>query len=222
MLRPVLISLAVIAAAPIASAQSWVTEPVYDRVAPQLPAEMKHPAILVLSKANAFVHASMPVTAQTVKDIAMAHGWTVYETSNAAVFNPEQLQAFDVIVLNNTTGDLFTAEQKAAFVAWIEQGGRVVALHGAGGTNPSPWRWYTDNIIGAGFVSHPQIQTATVHVIDPAHVAMRGLPEAWPHNDECYTFDRNPRGPDTHVLATVDETTYDPGEQRMGADHPVI
>jgi cytochrome c len=38
--------------------------------------------------------------------------------------------------------------------------------------------------------------------------------------DEWYNFRANPR-PLVRVLATLDETTYSPGEGAMGADHPI-
>ena len=197
--------------------------PVFDHDPPVLPKGLHHPAILVLTQANGYVHDNMPFVAKAVKGIAKAHRWAVYETTSAAAFNPAQLKRFDVVVLNNSTGDLFTGDQRAAFQAWIEAGGRVVALHGAGGTDPSPWPWFSDTVIGARFIGHPQIQPATVRVEDAASPIMAGLQVNWAHTDEWYSFDRDPRGPDTHVLATVDEKTYTPGDKlAMGADHPII
>jgi type 1 glutamine amidotransferase len=201
----------------------WVKNPTFETVAPELPKELKRPAILILTKANGWRHDNMPAAAVAVTTIARKHHWPVYDTANAAVFNTEQLKRFDVVVLNNVTGDVFTPEQREAFKTWIEAGGRVVALHGAGGTNDHPWTWYIDGAIGAGFKGHPKIQDGVVHIEDPAHPAMRGLPKVWPRNEEWYSFDRDPRGPGVHVLATVDETSYDPTDKlRMGADHPII
>ncbi|NED89556.1 ThuA domain-containing protein, partial [Streptomyces sp. SID11233] len=38
--------------------------------------------------------------------------------------------------------------------------------------------------------------------------------------EEWYNFEPNPRG-DVHVLVTADETTYNPGSEAMGPDHPI-
>ena len=38
--------------------------------------------------------------------------------------------------------------------------------------------------------------------------------------DEWYNFSTNPRE-DVHVLITLDESTYNPGRNAMGADHPL-
>ncbi|MDC7681964.1 ThuA domain-containing protein [Asticcacaulis sp. BYS171W] len=210
-----------LAALPVAAER--VTTPVFETVGPVVPKTVKRPAILILSKANDWRHDSMPATAKAVTDIAIRRGWVVYETSNAAIFNAHDMKRFNVVVLNHSTGELFTPEQKVVFQAWLESGGRIVALHGAGGTSRHPWPWYIDNVIGAGFGGHPQIQDGVVHIENPAHPAMKKLPVNWTRNEEWYSFDRNPRGPGVHVLATVDETTYDPGDKRrMGKDHPII
>ena len=50
------------------------------------------------------------------------------------------------------------------------------------------------------------------------HDASKSLPEYWQRTDEWYDFAANVRGR-SHVLATVDETTYSGGT--MGFDHPV-
>ncbi len=206
-----------------AAAQTPKPEPVFDHAAPALPKILRHPAFLVLTKANGYRHDNMASVSRALAGIAAAHRWTIYDTGNAAVFTPQALKRFDVVVLNNTTGDLFTPEQREAFKAWIEAGGRVAALHGAGGTNPSPWPWFADTVLGARFIGHPKIQPATVRVEDLDSPIVAGLPRNWAHTDEWYSFDRNPRGVDTHVLATVDEKTYTPTDKlAMGGDHPII
>ncbi len=205
------------------SAQAADPVPVYDQVAPILPDTLHHPAVLIFSKANGYRHASRPQATQAVTEIAATHGWATYETENAAVFNPAQLKRFDIIVFNSTSGDLFTPAQRAVFMHWMKSGGRIVALHGAGGTKDNPWPWFPDAVIGARFIGHPDIQTATIHVEDAQNPAMRGLPASWQWTDEWYSFEHSPRGRHTHVLATVDEQTYTLTETfRMGADHPVI
>ena len=64
-------------------------------------------------------------------------------------------------------------------------------------------------------------EPAVIHVEDPACPAARGLTDGETRADEWYGFDENPR-PHVHVVATVDESTYDPHRGRMGADHPII
>ena len=68
----------------------------------------------------------------------------------------------------------------------------------------------------------PDFATATVRVEDSAHPVVKGLPVAFTiENDEWYTYDRSPR-PDVHVLANVDENSYEPPRSVKMGDHPVI
>jgi hypothetical protein len=53
-----------------------------------------------------------------------------------------------------------------------------------------------------------------VNVAEPRN----GLPARWTRTDEWYNFRSNPRA-SVHVLATIDESSYQGGE--MGADHPI-
>ena len=46
------------------------------------------------------------------------------------------------------------------------------------------------------------------------------MPRVWRRVDEWYAVRSNPRGR-VHVLATLDERTYDPRGAAMGADHPI-
>jgi uncharacterized protein len=207
----------------VAPAVAQTPEPKFDLIAPTLPAEIHDHAILMLSKTNGYVHASIPAAREAILDMAAHRKWAIYATDNAAIFNTDQLEHFDVVILNNTSGDLFTPDQREAFKTWIENGGRVVAIHGAGATASAPWPWFHDTVIGARFTGHPKIQPGTIHIVDRNHQSTRALPPMWPRVDEWYSFNRNPRGANTRILATIDETTYDPTDAlRMGVDHPVI
>jgi len=84
-------------------------------------------------------------------------------------------------------------------------------------------------VIGARFTQHTmslQFQQATVNVEDRAHPATQRLPASWQHTEEWYSFDKSPRTKGYHVIATVDEKTYNPEgmskkDLRMGG-HPVV
>ena len=64
-------------------------------------------------------------------------------------------------------------------------------------------------------------EPAVLHVEDPACEAVAGLVDGERRVDEWYGFHRNPRT-GVQVLATVDESTYEPHLGAMGEDHPVI
>jgi type 1 glutamine amidotransferase len=203
----------------------------YETVPPMLPEQLDATAILIFSKTNGFRDdAAIKAATLALIDICKRRGWSSVVTDNAAVFNVEQLRRFKAIVWNNTSGDVLTADQRAAFKAYMEKGGGFVGIHGAGGDPKYRWRWYT--LIGAQFIGHPmgpQLQQATLHIEDATNPATRELGDTWVRTDEWYSFADDPRGKGMHVLATVDENTYSPvmsllfihKDLRMG-DHPII
>ncbi len=213
--------------APVRDPRNWPV-PVMDTVAPTLPA-LRRGAVLVLSKTNGFRDPDQIAAANKVlAGLVRQQGRDVFETENAAVMNPRDLAHFAVIVMNSTSGTIFDESQRAAFRAWIEKGGGVVLLHGAGGDPHYDWSWYPDTLVGAQFIGHTgrpkQFQRGTIDVIDRSNPATRGLPAKWVRTEEWYSFDRVPTGNDTHILATLDESTYDPFPERvrMGKLHPII
>ena len=73
------------------------------------------------------------------------------------------------------------------------------------------WRWSG----GVKFAGHPQVQKATCRREVRDHPATKSLPDSWEWADEWYNFDPNPR-PQTRVLVTVDESTYQGREDGQG------
>ena len=202
---------------------------VYETVPPQLPAQLNETAILIFSKANGFRHEeAIPAAIEAIGGIARRRGWSTVVSDNGAVFNAEQLTRFKVVVWNNTSGDVLRDEQKTAFRDYIENGGGFVGIHGAGGDFSYKWKWYVDTLLGAQFTHHtmnPQFQEATVHVEDRTHPVVRHLGDTWSRVDEWYSFATNPREKGFHILATVDERTYNPEFlwfKPMGTDHPIM
>lgn len=119
-------------------------------------------------------------------------------------------------------------EAADAFSDYIEKGkGGWIGFHHAtllGEFDGFPmWEWFhqfmgrirfTDYI--AGFAD------AKVNIEDSLHPVMKGLSSAFTvEKEEWYTYDRSPR-PNVKVLASVDESTYQPGSAKKMGDHPVI
>ncbi|HEX5154092.1 MAG TPA: ThuA domain-containing protein [Parafilimonas sp.] len=116
-----------------------------------------------------------------------------------------------------------------AFRDYIEQGkGGWIGFHHAtllGEFDGYPmWDWFSQFTGGIRYQNYiATFAAADVHVEDSMHPVMKNVQ----HNfhiskEEWYTWDKSPR-PNVHVLATVDESTYDPDSKiKMGGDHPVI
>ena len=197
--------------------------PTFDSVAPEIP-DIPRPAVLIVSKTNGYRHDSIEQAVPAIEAIAAARGWSSYATENAAVFNPEALAKFDVIVFANASGDIYTSAQRAAFQAFLAKGGGFVGLHSAGdGSHPG---WFVKMRGNGNFTGHPggadQFQAADLAVTDRSHPATAHLPARWRWTDEYYSWDAAPAA-DAHILASLDENTLrlEP-KYRMGAGHALI
>lgn len=203
----------------------------YDAVAPQIP-DFQRPAVLVLNKANGFVHEeAIPAADAMFRQIARDSGWDIFITDNAASHNAADLQRFAAVVWNNVSGDVLTEQQRADFRAWLEAGGGWLGIHGSGGDPSYQWPWYPQTLIGAQFVGHtmnPQFQDADVLVAEPPADVTAHLPARWRiANEEWYAFDSSPRAKGYEILLVMDESSYSTsgksffGTDRMEGEHPI-
>jgi len=102
------------------------------------------------------------------------------------------------------------AEQQAALVAFVERGGRWLALHGTNAAIDPPGadrRFSTPRVLGpvAGllgsqFLGHPPIAPYTVQVSDPGHPLVQGI-RPFEVTDELYVSELHP--PHQLLLHTV-------------------
>lgn len=206
----------------------------HDELAPEIPADLAGPAVLVFSKTNGFRHeeaiaAGVPV----FEAIAKQRGFGLFATENGAVHTPELLARFDVVVWFNVSGDVLDEDQREALLDWIRGGGGFFGIHGTGGDASYEWKEHPQTLVGAQFIGHPmgpQFQQATVRIEATQHPVVRHLGDTWIRNDEWYSFEQSPRGPGYEVLATLDESSYSPRmkiaffdrDLAMGDDHPII
>ena len=152
----------------------------------------------------------------------------IQETTNAAVFTPENLATKDVLVFAHTAGVLFNTDQRAALESYIRGGGGFVGIHY---TAWSPDQTEHDvnpfyrRLVGAAATGHPEPaggQRGTVSVSDASSPLTAGLQSPLSYTDEWYEWDVNPTQ-DVHTLVTVDESTYPAGTEvgEEGTTHPV-
>lgn len=174
-------------------------------------------AVLVFSKTAGFRHDSIGAGIAAIRQLGGQLGFSVDATEDAAKFSDASLAGYRAVVFLSTTGDVLNDEQQLAFERYIRSGGGFVGVHSAADTEYE-WPFY-GALLGAYFGGHPDIQTATVQIVDRANPTTSALPALWTRRDEWYNFQKNPR-PDVDVLATLDERTYSGGT--MGADHPII
>jgi type 1 glutamine amidotransferase len=198
------------------AAQPPVTVNPFDGSASAWPDTAPPFSVLLFTRTAGFRHQSIPTALAALKALQSAGDYLAETTEDPAQFSPANLARFQVVVFLLTTGDVLDADQQAAFEAWIGAGGNYVGVHSAADTEHD-WPFY-GTLVGAYFVSHPDVQPASVDLEATGNPIVADLPSPWLRTDEWYNFDVNPR-PNVTVLATVDESTYTGGT--MGADHPI-
>lgn len=172
--------------------------------------------VLIFSLTKGFHHASIADGINAIKLIGEKDDFITDTTTNPALFTDANLKQYKALIFLSPTGTaLFNAEQQKAFVNFIHNGGGFVGIHAATDCLYD-WNWY-GKLVGAYFVKHPQIQQATLNIIDAKHLSTKGLPTQWSHTDEWYNFKQV--NPNIHVLIKVDESSYQGGT--MNNDHPI-
>jgi type 1 glutamine amidotransferase len=174
------------------------------------------PRVLVFSRTTGFRHVSIPDGISAIRELGTGR-WSVDATEDPAVFTADNLRRYRAVVFLSTTGNVLDDAQQKAFEDYFRAGNGWVGIHAAADTEYE-WPWY-GKLVGAWFKGHPRNQQATVNVEDRTHRSTAMLPAEWKRLDEWYSFRSNPRS-DVHVLASLDEKSYDPEKVPMG-DHPI-
>src|SRR5690606_31134434 len=134
---------------------------------------------------------------------------------NSDWFHEDTLRKYAAVVFLSTTGDVLNHYQEVAFERYIQAGGGFVGIHAASDTEYD-WGWY-GRLVGGYFKNHPKPQKARFVVKNRHHPATKELPEEFFYHDELYNFKK--LSDNINVLITVDENTYEGGEN--GEHHPM-
>jgi cytochrome c len=195
--------------------------------------------VLVFSKTAGFRHSSIDEGIAAMELLGTQNDFNVDATEDSAQFTDANLAQYDAVIWLSTTGDVLTDDQQGAFERYIQGGGGYVGIHSASDTEYT-WPWYGE-MVGGYFRNHPgaqfpQFQQATVDIEDANEPSTTPLPAEWVRTDEWYNFqtpfnpnvggggtDYSPRDTGVHVLATLDESTYneEDGSDGTNDDHPI-
>jgi uncharacterized protein len=138
------------------------------------------------------------------------------------------LSKYKVFIQLNYPPYRWSDQAKAAFEKYIEEGkGGWVGFHHAtllGEFDGYPmWNWFSGFMGGIRFENYvAETAAGLVNVEDRKHPVMKDVAARFiVTDDEWYTFNKDPR-PNVHVLASVDESTYQPDSKIKMGDHPVV
>ena len=85
------------------------------------------------------------------------------------------------------------------------------------------WDWFSSFMGGIQYKNYiGTFANGKINVDDPQHPVMRGVPRSFViEKEEWYIYDKSPR-PNVHVIASVDESSYQPQSEIKMGDHPVV
>ena len=148
-------------------------------------------------------------------NMAALHDFSYDSTSNWDDLNAQKLAQYEVVLFLDTRPE--TPAQRAAFQAFMEQGGAWMGFHFAGfaltpSAYPQNWDWYHNQFLGSGsYKSNTWRPTSAVlRVEDRKHKATKHLPVTFKSApNEWYRWQNDLRqNPDIHVLLSIDSTSY--------------
>ncbi|OAV44670.1 ThuA domain-containing protein [Lewinella sp. 4G2] len=182
---------------------------------------------LLVVQTNGWQHESTFNAVPALEKLATRHDFQLTLKQKAMPITEDQLSGFDVLIMVNTTGDVFEDSEQAAIEKFIQSGKGWVGVHAAADTEYD-WKWYTD-MVGHMFYIHPHVQTAMLDVHDNDFPGLSGWPERKMWTDEYYEYLDGSKKPGFNYLLTVDESTYDinanwgPGKVAKGHGdfHPI-
>lgn len=169
-------------------------------------------SVAVFSKTAGWHHESINEAVTAIRELGKLHHFDVFWTEDPnRLFKDEELSKHAAVMFLLTTGDVLTDEQQATFERYIRRGGGFVGVHSATDTEYR-WPWYT-KMLGHMFRRHPAIQTAMVNVESRDFPGMERFAQRFLATEEWYEFDAS-RSAALKYLLSVDESTYQPSDQR--------
>lgn len=175
--------------------------------------------LLVFSYTEGFRHQHIPLASEVIQELGQGMEIVIDTTENPADFNEENLAQYDAVIFLSTTGNVFDRPQQVAFRRFVQNGGGYLGIHSASDTEYD-WPWY-GQLVGGYFTGHPAPQEAALDILDTSHPTVAHLPQRWTRFDEWYNF--RFVNPDVIPLISIDETTYDVGNDTSEGDsHPIV
>ena len=184
--------------------------------------------VLILTERGGQHEGFVATALHWLDSVALVQGLELTTINRPDSLTDAYLADYDVFIQLDFPPYTWPKEAEEAFQRYIEDGvGGWIGFHHAtllGEFDGYPlWQWFSDFMGGIRFKNYiAALATGTVHVEDPAHPVMKGVPARFDIPDEeWYTFDRSPRA-HVRVLAAVDEASYTPPSAITMGDHPVV
>jgi type 1 glutamine amidotransferase len=166
--------------------------------------------VLIFGLTKGFRHGDAIAEGSPIlKTIAEGLGYNAVISEDPACFDPEKAKQWDLIIFNNTTGDLFPEPaRRTAFIDRIQSGGAgFIGLHSAADCFYNFPEY--GEMLNGWFAGHPWNQKVTDRIEDPEHPLMKPFGGTkWEVQDEIYQY-RNYDRAKVRVLMIIDTRSVD-------------
>ncbi len=162
--------------------------------------------VLLFSKTNGFRHGSIPVGVTALKMLGEKTGaFEAVHSEDDSVFESESLAKFDLVIMVNTTGQLFRPKKlpkqgeardaalarekqlKKNLVDFVKSGKGLAGMHSATDTYKD-WKEYNE-MMGGAFAGHPWHTDVPVRLLDSDHPLNKVFGgKGFTIKDEIYQF----------------------------------
>ncbi|QHS57535.1 ThuA domain-containing protein [Mucilaginibacter sp. 14171R-50] len=161
--------------------------------------------------------------------LAAQKGFTIDYIQNTDKIDSTFLNQYQLFIQLDYAPYAWNETAAKAFEKYINEGrGGWIGFHHAtllGEFDGYPmWNWFSAFMGGIRWKDYiAAFANGKVNVEDKLHPVMKGVPASFLiKQEEWYTWDKSPR-PNVDVLASVDESTYDPRQPKVKmGDHPVV
>jgi len=165
--------------------------------------------LLVFTRAEGFVHSSVPYAAKALALIGKQIGaFTTVESADMSAFAPENLRQFDAVLFANTTQLAFDdVALRRSLMAFVKGGKGVIGIH-ASTDNFYNWPEAGD-MMGGHFDGHPWQANGTwaVKIVDPTHPLTAAFQNKnFQISDEIYRIRPRSLRQNARVLVALDMT----------------
>ncbi|KAJ7284668.1 class I glutamine amidotransferase-like protein [Mycena rebaudengoi] len=177
--------------------------------------------VLVYTATAGFRHDSIPTAIQALKNRSSSINVVFDNTEDQTRFNDQTLAKYDAVMFLHNTGEVLDDAGKTALQNYLNLGGNFVGIHSCSDALINTT--FFGKEIGAFFDYHPDLQNATVDVLDASHPSTSMLPAQWHIREEMYNFKSDPRSIGAKVLLSANESSYvDTGVRKFdqGTPHP--
>ncbi|WP_291528132.1 glycosyl hydrolase family 18 protein [Bacteroides sp. UBA939] len=208
--------------------QSDLRRTIYESLLVKKKGEAAPCQVLVLAESGGGHRAFTDAGLQWLAKESGVQNFELTEITNTQPVTEEYLNRFHLIIQLDFPPYTWGDEAQAAFTKYIDEGrGGWIGFHHAtllGEFDGYPmWQWFSDFMGGIRFKSYiAPLADGVVVTEDTEHPVMAGVSNTFViPDDEWYTYDKSPRR-NVHVLAHVDEYSYNPASDVKMGDHPVV